>query len=447
MSLFHKRRIPPRRGCKLDQRTADVLLPVRLKNQNPNNLCRGRSLAQNCLLMSAIFCLILLTSCSGGGSTSAGGGIDGTGIMSAGVVSAFGSIVVNGTDFDTSEALVIINGKKVGIGDDFILANLKIGMVVTVEGWLYEDGDAVADRVIYNSNVNGPVESVGATDPITNEKEIVVLGQTVVVNFITQFEPDAYDFDSIVPNDLVEVSGYRNFDGKIRATFIQRIRGFTPRSIVEITGFVSELNTIFKTFEINGLTVNFSEIEDDLPEGLLVDNALVEVQGILEALGDVLSATEIEPGDELDGQDGDEFEIMGLVTEIISENELLEFKVGNQIVRVDPDIAEFVDGIPGDIAPGKKLEAEGSLEGGILFAWEIEFWEPDQVEVEGVVSSVISSNEFTLGEQVVETNSNTVYENLEPEEIAVGLNLEVKGIPIDIEFSVLVADKVSLEDD
>jgi len=69
---------------------------------------------------------------------SAGGGIDGTGIMSAGVVSAFGSIVVNGTEFDTSKAPVIINGKQVGVGDDVVRSNLEIGMVVRVEGRIKE---------------------------------------------------------------------------------------------------------------------------------------------------------------------------------------------------------------------------------------------------------------------------------------------------------------------
>ena len=90
-----------------------------------------KSLFVKGLILLSLFCL-LLTSCKGGGSNSAGGGIDGTGIMSAGVVSAFGSIIVNGTEFDTSTAAIIINGVEVGVGDDFVLDNLEIGMVVTV---------------------------------------------------------------------------------------------------------------------------------------------------------------------------------------------------------------------------------------------------------------------------------------------------------------------------
>jgi hypothetical protein len=160
-----------------------------------------------------LFSVSLLISCGsgGGGGMTAGGGIGGSGIISQGAVSAFGSIVVNGTEFDTSNAAIIVNGEE-GFGDEFVQENLDIGRVVTVEGRINTDESAVADRVVYSTNVNGPVESVNATDPITNEKEVVVLGQTVVVNFITKFEPDTIGFDTIAEDDVIEVSGYRYFD-------------------------------------------------------------------------------------------------------------------------------------------------------------------------------------------------------------------------------------------
>ncbi len=71
-----------------------------------------KSLFPKGLILISLFCL-LLTSCGGGGGMSAGGGIDGTGIMSAEVVSAFGSIIVNGTEFDTSKAAIFIT-KAIG---------------------------------------------------------------------------------------------------------------------------------------------------------------------------------------------------------------------------------------------------------------------------------------------------------------------------------------------
>jgi hypothetical protein len=399
-----------------------------------------------------LFSVSLLISCGsgGGGGMTAGGGIGGSGIISQGAVSAFGSIVVNGTEFDTSNASIIVNGEE-GFGDEFVQENLDIGRVVTVEGRINTDESAVADRVVYSTNVNGPVESVNATDPITNEKEVVVLGQTVVVNFITKFEPDTIGFDTIAEVDVIEVSGYRDFDGKIRATFIEKTGEFISGSIVEVTGLIKNLNSSLETFEINGLTVNYALIANDLPEGIPADDLFVEVQGTLDTPEGEMIANEIELGDEVDGEDGDEFEIMGFVTEIISDLNIIKFKVGNQVVHVDPDSAVFVDGFPDDIAAGQKLEAEGSLEGGILFAWEIEFWKPDQIEVEGIVDWVVFIDdfpEFTFEEredQRFQTNNETEFEDVEPDEIEAGMELEVKGVPQDIEQSVVKADKVSFE--
>jgi hypothetical protein len=48
---------------------------------------------------------------------------------------------------------------------------------------------------------------------------------------------------------------------------------------------------------------------------------------------------------------------------------------------------------------------------------------------------------------VVQTDAGTVYEGGEPEDIVLGVNLEIKGVPKDIDRNILVADKVSFEDE
>jgi surface antigen len=149
----------------------------------------------------------------------------------------------------------------------------------------------------------------------------------------------------------------------------------------------------------------------------------------------------IELGYELDAEDVDKLEVTGFVTDVVSA---FEFTVGTQLVRTDADTI-FVDGTAGNIALGVKLEAEGSLEGGILFAQEVEFWEPDQIEVEGLVTNVVSAYKFTVGDQDVQTDAETVYEGGTPDDIALGVTLEVKGVPVDISRSILIADKVSFE--
>jgi len=402
--------------------------------------------------ITILFSILLTVSCNssgGGGGKVAGGGIGGSGVISAGRITAFGSVEVNGTMFDTSNAEIIINGVEIGVGDDFIPDNLELGMVVTVEGRIEDDESFVADRVVYSANVIGPVEDISDIDATT--KEIVVLGQTVIVNVVTLFE--GTDFNALTEDDVVAVSGYFDDNGVIRATFLEKTGDITSVLEFEVTGFVENLDRDLETFMINGLSIDYSLISDDLPEGIPADDQFVEVQGELVA-GELL-AEEIELADELGGEDGDEVEIMGFVTEIISENDIIKFKIGNQEVHVDsdPDVVLYVDGDPGDIIPGQLLEAEGSLVDGILIAVEIEFWEPDQIEVEGIVDQVRYIDdfpEFTLEDredQVVQTNAATVFEDINKEEIEPGINIEVKGVPQDIEQSVIKADKVSFEED
>jgi len=395
--------------------------------------------------ISALFSVFLLISCgNGGGGMTAGGGIGGTGVISSGTITAFGSIVVNGTEFDTSNAAIIVNGEEIGAGDEIVLDNLDIGRVVTVEGTgNLDDISAVAVRVIYNDNVSGPVENIHDIDATT--KEIVVLGQLVRVNAITKFK--GTDFDTVAQNDLVEASGLVDDTGAIRATFLEKTGEFMSGDVVGVTGFIVNLDIDSKTFEINDLTVNYASIDSgSLPEGF-ADGLLVEVEGTLDAAGGEMRATSIQLGDELGDGNSDQIEVLGFVTDIVSD---FEFTVGNQVVQFDATTL-FVDGTSADILLGTKLEAEGRLVDGILFADEIEFWGPDQIEVEGIVDEVVFFDgfpEFTFegrDNQVMQTNAETEFEDVNKEEIEFGMKLEIKGVPVDIEHSVISADKVSLE--
>ena len=302
------------------------------------------------VLMSSV----LLVSCSGsGGPFFASGGIDGSGIISQGSISGFGSIFVNGTEFDTSDAAIIINGVEIGIGDDVVRQNLDIGRVITAEGKRFEDPNtAVADRVTYSNNVKGPVESILEIDAVT--KEIIVLGQTVIVNAATYFKDTT--FDTIAENDVVEVSGLFDDTGAIYATFIGKTGGVVPGLEVEVTGYTANLDPVLKSFEINGLTVDYSLADTSgLPGGLPAEGLFVEVQGTLDAIGEEMVASRIQPGDELDADDAGEIEVTGFVTDFVSSS---EFTVGNQPVQTGADTL-FVDGTAGKCRPRRQARGGG----------------------------------------------------------------------------------------
>ena len=404
-----------------------------MKNFHPKNILFA--------LLTAFLLMFSFSCGGGGGALIAGGGIDGTGIISTGIIAAFGSIFVNGSEFDTSNAVIIVDGKELGIGDDVVLDNLDVGRLVTVEGSPGADDESfVADRVIYSNNVDGPVQSITSIDART--KEIIVMGQTVILNVNTEFKDTG--FEAIALDDMVEVSGLYDDTGTIWATFIGKTGMFTPGLEVEVTGYVSNLDTGLKTFSINALTVDYRSADTSgLPDDLLTEEMLVEVDGRLDVTGGVLVAATIEPDDGLDAENADLIEITGFVTKVASTT---EFMVDGQVVIIDPE-AVFVDGTREDITPGVKLEAEGSLVDSILYAWEIEFWEPDQVEVEDVVTDIVSPAEFTVGDQLVQTDEHTVFDGGTPDDIEPGVLIEIKGVPTDIDYSIIIADKVSFEEE
>lgn len=387
---------------------------------------------------SVLLCALLLVSwgCSGS-STAEGGGIGGTGVVSRGSIAELGSVLVNGIVFDTGATTIIVEGEQKGVGDEVALENLDIGRVVTVTGRMSEDGTTgTADQVVYRDDVEGPVESLVDIDATT--KEIGVLGQTVIVNVRTEFKGTA--FAAIALGDVVAVSGLFDATGAIRASFLEKTGDFTPGVAVDAKGFVENLDPGRETFEINNLKVDYSSADTSgLPEGVPANGLFVDVDGTLDSIGGDMLATKINLEDTLGVEDADRIELSGFVTDFVS---VLEFTVGNQRVFTDENTT-IEDGIPDNIALGVKLEVEGRLVGGIVFAEEIEFWAADHVELIGFVTDFVSVFEFTVESQVVRTDEETLFRDGTPEDIVLGAKLEVEGSLVE---GVLFAEEVEFWD-
>ena len=116
---------------------------------------------------------IVITGCGGGGGggSVAGGGIGGTGITN-GTVTGFGSVFVNGVEFETS-------GSSFDVDDDpaAVEGDLDIGMVVTVVGVVNSDGvTGTATSIKYDDEVEGPIAANPVEDADMLTKTFVVLG-------------------------------------------------------------------------------------------------------------------------------------------------------------------------------------------------------------------------------------------------------------------------------
>jgi hypothetical protein len=293
----------------------------------------------------------------GGGGRASGGGISGTALV-IGPIDGFGSIIVNGIDFDTTNAQVTLEGDPATVDD------LRLGMLVSVRGTV-DIGSMTgeADIVAFEDLVEGPVEGVNAADGT-----FVVLSQLVITDASTVF--DQTSIATLMPGDHVEVSGFLDADASVRAT---RVELKLVDQEIEIKGAISNLDTVGQTFDFNLLTVDFSSaLIENAPPGGLANGLFVEVEAMDPPVGDVLTAVGVEVLDqELMADLGDDASVAGFVSEIVSANEFVVNQT--QRVRVFPG-TRFEGGTASDLVLNARVEVEGSLDQeGALIAEEVEF--------------------------------------------------------------------------
>ena len=195
-----------------------------------------RALAVALLLASVT---VSLSTCGGiGGSEFAGGGTGGTGI-STGAVSGYGSVVVNDVHYNTNaKTKKFSNGKDNSAAIDQDL--FRVGMVVTIR---YTPGDNNAVEIDYAPNLVGPIAAKESVPDLA----IRVMGHTVVLD-------NAGLFTLLAQGNVVEVSGFADNSGRIRATFVETMHPAPlPGETFEIKGFISNPRPSDGTFEIGPL--------------------------------------------------------------------------------------------------------------------------------------------------------------------------------------------------
>jgi hypothetical protein len=325
----------------------------------------NRVLFRNLVLLA--WTLIAVTGCGadGGGANGGGiasGGTGGTGV-SYGPVTDFGSVFVNGVEFNTTNSTVTLNGSPGPDETNDPHRGLMVGMVVKVEGSFDSNGTTgTATRITYKDNLTGPVSIIdilGAT--------MEVFGQNVIIDSQTAFV--GATLATLVTGNVVEVSGLPDHNGDIHATLVELKAGsFIPGMEIGVKGTIQNLNTLLKTFQINGLIVDYALVMN-LPTGVPANGQFVAVKGI-NLVGIVLIADSVALDDNSLGvTDAGVVQIQGFVTAMTSQN---QFTVGVQPVQTTASTV-FEGGVAGDIALGKKLQVDGALVGGMLTATKISF--------------------------------------------------------------------------
>ena len=363
----------------------------------------------------------LLAACGSDGapSVSASGSGSGSGSGSAsasGTITGFGSVIVNGKRFDTSSSSFTVDGQSGSQSD------LKVGMIVTVNG-SFNGTQRSADAVLQKDAVEGLVQSVAA-----DGLSLIVMGQTVLVDNTTLIDdniPGRNLLNLVSGTDHVEVNGHIRPNGVIQATFIEKkLINVTP----EVRGFVTNHNDGAKTFQIGALTVNYTTaLINNMPNpsGSSWNGLLVEVKGTaFTATTATLTATNVEPENQGIGNQVDEFEVEGYVTQVRGAG---NFSIGNTRVQTTGSTA-FRGGTIDEIVVGAKLSAEGRWENGILIATKhVKFHE--SVKLEGDIET-IGSNSFRLTGLpgvTVSVNGQTEFKDTNFEGLSSGDHVRVRG--------------------
>ena len=358
----------------------------------------------------AIASIIGLTACGGGGGDS-----DSTGTstpsssITSGVVTGFGSVFVDGVEFETDSSSFSLDDGDDGREDE---DGLAVGMVVSVTGTVNADGvTGTATHIEFDDELEGIVtaNTVGADGIGT----MTVMGQTVIVESTTIFESDVAGISSVdlvVADNVVEVSGFSSGDGNVYATRIEVKLAIHSGEEIEVKGIIENLTDT--TFSIGGLIVDYSvAMLEDIPDSVLVAGLYVEIKSTAGFNGSgELIASEVELEDDgdmdLEGDEGDEVELHGVVTAVNSDT---TFEIGGHTVIIT-DFTSFEHGTADNIIVGVSLEVEGALNAfNELVADEIELGIDDDIEMQGSLEGVnVPPGTVTLFGKTIYVNASTL---------------------------------------
>lgn len=368
-----------------------------------NYIHLGPLTMKTCKLITLALLALILGAC--GGSSSSNGSTTPptttlpTDLTAAGKLTGFGSIYVNGIEFETNSATYEIDDVQ-GSGD----SDLSVGMFVKVKGTVNADGvSGTAESVSYDDEVEGPVENI-MPDPANGatERTFTVFGGAVLVNTETVFEAEdgsAFGLDTIANGDNVEISG--DYHGDVYWASYVELQDAADDDY-EVKGTITEIiDAEHFTLTLDHgtmLNVTLDPAGFEIPSVGLMLEQFVEVEGTIPdpaSPNDILATkVELEDDDYFDDED-DEVEIKGTLT--YNTNDEADpnddtWTINNYTVVVFGESTVYEPASLGDAiadlsASGREVEVEGHYVDGVLFADEVED-EEDDIEIKALVFAV-----------------------------------------------------------
>ena len=409
------------------------------------------ALARRSALLATLLAALAITACGGGGGGDSSGASPSTPVaaseetMSNGLITGFGSVIVNGVRFDDSSARVSDDDDDDSPGrskDD-----LRLGMVVTITGSTGTGTGSVtatgtATTIVFGSELQGPVQSIngstasGTATAAIGTQTLTILGQTVVAGTRTLYDPSDLPngFASIRVGNTLEVHGYLDpATNKLMATRVERKNN--PNSY-KLTGNISDLKAGSKTFKIGSETIDYSGVNPNRLNANLADGLTVRVRlSTSQTTTGTWNATRVKAAHPAMGN-RNKVEIEGLITAFTSAK---QFSVRG--VPVDANNASFPKGTA-TIVLGARVEVKGALVNGVLIASRVKIDSDDDnhssddhvssrngIELHGAVSSLnAASKTFALRGLTVSYAGTVDFQRGTATNLVDGAQVEVKGV-------------------
>jgi hypothetical protein len=302
-----------------------------------------------------------------------------TGVVSAGVITGFGSVYVNGIRYDTSSAAVSMDDEAA------VESALKVGQYVEVKGHSH-GADHHADVIRYHDIIEGPITSIDL-----GASSFVAMGQTVLVTSQTSLGDDIVpaSIEGLAVGDVVEVSGFVTTLGRIEATRLDIEPHGGP---YDVTGYVSNPVPAASRFNINALVVDYSRATlEDFKTGQPVQGDLVLVKGFSFNADGSFVATRVESrsDDRLEAEAGDELEVEGAITDFVSAT---AFKVAGRAVTTTPNTL-YERGTVANLGNDVLVEVEGTANaGGVLVALKIRFEQVSTIRIVAQIGELLAAD-------------------------------------------------------
>jgi len=383
--------------------------------------------------------VLLLAACGGGVGTQGTG--TGPSAFSQGPVSGFGSIVVNGTHFDETSALVVDDR-----GHAVDRTSFRLGQTVQIDSGQIVGGSAKAQAIHVTSDLVGPVTA--AYDAASGY--LGVLGQSVkVVAPSAQLAGTALDglpggVARLAPGDVVEVSAL--FDGVTGVYVATRIDAAAGASAFKARGVVANLDAAAHTFAFAGAQ-SFDYT------GVAPPTGLANGQSVLVFLATARDGAGRYPVSSFGASvrkpaDGEQVEIKGVVD---AGGSATAFSVAG--VSVDASGATVTPAGAGVVA-GARVEVEGTMVGSTLVATQVavEAESDDDhgegggggpISVDGTVSALDTAHQtfVVLGRGVTVDYATATFSGGTVDHLADGRKVEIRGV-LSSDGTVLVASSI-----